>query len=151
MLATDHFTIKGLDCLSSAADVLLKASNNVKIWTFTGCLGSGKTTLIKSLCRLLKIKDEVVSPTYSLVNEYVSELVGDLYHFDFYRLNNIKEVIDIGFEEYLYSGHYCFIEWPNLVYPILPENIFAINISILTTNDFRLLEFGHKKTKFTNA
>tara|TARA_B100001093_G_C26738135_1_gene975398 strand:- start:914 stop:1324 length:411 start_codon:yes stop_codon:yes gene_type:complete len=121
-------TIKSLCELSDLASQVLK-NHPTKIILFYGKMGSGKTTFIKSLCAEMGInKTEVCSPTYSLVNEYLT-LDGDIiYHFDFYRIQSIEEVFDIGFEDYFYSGHYCFIEWPEKISNLLPKKHLRIYI-----------------------
>ena len=107
--------------LSNVARELIQEAGDVKVWLFQGEMGAGKTTLIKSIGKALGIDDDMSSPTFSIVNEYAYE--GNIiYHFDFYRIKSETEAYDIGIEEYLYSGHYCFIEWsdkiPNLIPPI---------------------------------
>lgn len=96
------------------ANKLLAFSGDIKVWIFDGEMGIGKTTLIKALCRNLGVSnDQMSSPTYGIVNEYAGEN-DNIFHFDLYRLNHMGELLDIGFEEYLDSGKYCFIEWPEL-------------------------------------
>ena len=91
-------------------------------------MGAGKTTFIKALCAELGVTDEVSSPTFSLVNEYHTSSGEKIYHFDFYRIENEEEVYDIGYEEYLYSGHRCFIEWPEMIGGLVPEDAVTIRI-----------------------
>ena len=101
------------------------------IWTFNGEMGAGKTTLIKSICKILGVIDEVNSPTFSLVNEYKTQNGQTIYHFDFYRIKSIHEAYDIGVEEYFESGNICLIEWPNMIEEILlNEKTFNLMISI---------------------
>lgn len=92
-----------------------------RIFCFQGELGSGKTTLISGCCSYLGSTDTMSSPTFSIVNEYKLPN-GKIYHFDLYRMKSLEEIMDIGFEEYIHSGHYCFIEWPEKVKKILPQN-----------------------------
>jgi tRNA threonylcarbamoyladenosine biosynthesis protein TsaE len=106
---------------------LLKFAGNEKIFLFSGEMGAGKTTLIKSLCLELGMVDNVSSPTYSIVNEYVFPK-GKIYHFDFFRIKNEVEAFDIGFEEYLMSGEYCFIEWPEMIPGLWPEHFIELKI-----------------------
>jgi len=113
--------------LPIAAASLLKFAGNEKIFLFEGEMGAGKTTLIKSLCLQLGMADNVSSPTYSIVNEYVFP-EGKIYHFDFFRIKNEAEAFDIGFEEYLMSGEYCFIEWPEMIASLWPEHFIEIKI-----------------------
>ena len=110
--------------------VLLEKYADVKIWTFEGNLGAGKTTFIKATLKALGYTDEVQSPTFSIVNEY-----GDsVYHFDCYRLKSVYEAMDFGIEEYLDSGKYCFIEWPEIIEPLLPNEILKIKIEHTENN-----------------
>lgn len=99
-----------------------------KIFVFYGEMGAGKTTLIKKIVEVLGSNDEVSSPTYSLVNEYFSDTAGTIYHFDFYRIESEDEVFDIGYEDYLYSSHYCFIEWPEKIANLLPSSYVKVSI-----------------------
>jgi tRNA threonylcarbamoyladenosine biosynthesis protein TsaE len=94
---------------------------NNKIWTFTGDMGAGKTTLIKSICHHLGVSDNVHSPTFNLVNEYLDAQGNTIYHFDFYRIKHVDEAVDIGFFDYLASDNLCLIEWPNKISALLPE------------------------------
>lgn len=113
-----------------AGKIIAFAGNN-KVWTFDGEMGAGKTTLIKAICKQFKVEDNVTSPTFSLVNEYQSSDQEIFYHFDFYRLKHESEALDIGVEEYLYSGHYCFIEWPSKIKSLLPSEIVKIEIQLM--------------------
>jgi tRNA threonylcarbamoyladenosine biosynthesis protein TsaE len=122
--------INHTDDLLIAAEKLLAFNNNV--FLFYGDMGAGKTTFIKSICQKLGVDDTVSSPTFSIVNEYVSP-EGPIYHFDFYRLKTETEAMDLGFEEYLYSGNYCFIEWPEKIPNLLPDH--AVNVSITITGE----------------
>ncbi len=103
--------VKSLDELRSAAEKLVSFAGTDKIFLFYGDMGAGKTTFIKSLCECLGAKENVTSPTFSIVNEYRGD-TAKIYHFDFYRLKKQDEALDMGYEEYFYSGNYCFIEWP---------------------------------------
>jgi tRNA threonylcarbamoyladenosine biosynthesis protein TsaE len=91
-------------------------------------MGAGKTTLSKAFCSHFGINEEVNSPTFAIANIYTSESVGEIYHFDFYRLNTSQEALDIGFEDYVYSGNYCLIEWPNLVEHYIPRPFVEVEI-----------------------
>lgn len=95
-----------------------------------GQMGAGKTTLIKALCKAMQVEDEVSSPTYSLVNEYYSPSYGTVYHFDLYRIDDENEALDMGIEEYLYSGSKCLIEWPEKISNLLPEECATVEISL---------------------
>src|SRR5690606_38259479 len=90
-------------------------------------MGAGKTTIIKALCKELGVTEHVTSPTFSIVNEYLG-LKGPIYHFDFYRLKNEQEAFDLGYEEYFYSGNYCFVEWPEKIGSLLPDDSFVIEM-----------------------
>ena len=122
-------SITNLNDLSSVATELLTFANGNKFFVFEGEMAAGKTTLIKEFCTILGVKDVVSSPTFSIVNEYASPK-GIVYHFDFYRLKNVQEAYDIGYEEYFYSGNYCLIEWPSKVQELLPEKYIKVDITI---------------------
>jgi tRNA threonylcarbamoyladenosine biosynthesis protein TsaE len=115
--------------LPQIAEKLLTFAGSEKIFLFYGDMGAGKTTLIKALCLELGINDLVSSPTFSIVNEYPSP-TGSVFHFDFYRLKNETEALDLGYEDYIYSGNYCFIEWPEKIQNLLPENSYSVYIKI---------------------
>lgn len=100
-----------------------------KVWLFYGEMGAGKTTFIKVLLKLLKTRDPGSSPSFSLVNEYCSPEAGPVFHFDFYRIQHEGEALDIGYEDYFYSGAYCFVEWPEKIPNLLPEGSLKIQIS----------------------
>ena len=101
-----------------------------KVLAFYGEMGAGKTTFIKALCRHIGVNDEVTSPTFAIVNEYKTQEGEIVYHFDFYRIKKKDEIFDFGYEEYFYSGNYCFIEWPEMAEELLPENVLNIYITI---------------------
>lgn len=111
-----------------AREILTHCSEN-RIFAIQGDLGAGKTTLVKAICEALGSTDVVKSPTFAIVNEYEGD-PGQIYHFDFYRIKRLEEVYDLGYEEYFYSGSYCFIEWPELVEDLIPENAARISIEI---------------------
>ncbi|MCL2041481.1 MAG: tRNA (adenosine(37)-N6)-threonylcarbamoyltransferase complex ATPase subunit type 1 TsaE [Bacteroidales bacterium] len=122
-------TIKAeLDNIREVAQQLLTLLGDEKIVAFYGEMGSGKTTLIKAMCECLECVDAVNSPTFAIINEYFTKNGTTVYHFDFYRLKNIREALDIGVEEYLYSGHFCFLEWPEQIEDLLPENHVKVRI-----------------------
>lgn len=127
--------------LKELCDTADKVISNIpgKIVLFDAEMGVGKTTLIKEICKHLGVKDTISSPTYSLVNEYECK-DGLIYHFDFYRLKDEEEAYHIGFEEYLESGAWVFIEWADKVYNLLPKNVTKINIEVLD-NQKRILSF----------
>jgi tRNA threonylcarbamoyladenosine biosynthesis protein TsaE len=103
---------------------------NNRVFLLYGNLGAGKTTFVKAWCALLKASNHATSPTFSLINEYPYQN-GMIYHADLYRLKNTNEAIDIGIEEYLYSGNYCFIEWAQVIEPLVPDDTVRISIEIL--------------------
>jgi tRNA threonylcarbamoyladenosine biosynthesis protein TsaE len=127
----EKIKIQGLSDLTRAANELLAKVGNNKVFAFYGEMGAGKTTFIKALCDVMKVENNVNSPTFSLVNEYYSEIYGNVYHFDFYRIDTLEEAFDFGYEEYFYSKNYCFIEWPEKIISLLPKDIISIKINIL--------------------
>jgi len=132
-----------LNQLSEIAKEIIKNSSS-KILLFYGEMGVGKTTLIKQLVKELGSDDIVSSPTFSLVNEYHSVYNTPIYHFDFYRINAENEAFDIGIEEYFYSNHWCFIEWPNKVENLLPLKSVNITISV-NNNQQRTIEIKNNE------
>jgi tRNA threonylcarbamoyladenosine biosynthesis protein TsaE len=120
--------IQDLEALQPAAREFVKRMGDRRIFAFYGGMGAGKTTFIKAVCRELGVAEAVASPTFAIVNEYSGGDGNPIYHFDFYRIRKIEEVFDFGCEEYFYSGHTCFIEWPELVEHILPEDTVALSI-----------------------
>jgi tRNA threonylcarbamoyladenosine biosynthesis protein TsaE len=135
-----QLTINNLANIEDAAKKFLEINSGKKIFAFYGEMGAGKTTFIKALCAGLRSVDVVTSPTFTLVNEYLTEDGDYLYHFDFYRIKKLEEAYDFGFEEYLDSGKFCFIEWPEKVEDLLPPSI--CNVRIKVNNDSgRTLDF----------
>jgi tRNA threonylcarbamoyladenosine biosynthesis protein TsaE len=138
-------TIESLNGLRPAArnlSLLLNPENRndrTNCIAFYGEMGAGKTTLIKAICQELGVKDITSSPSFSLVNEYVTNKEEKIFHFDFYRLNNTSEAFDLGYEEYFYSDNLCFIEWPDKVEQLLPEGHIKIKI-IVQDNNQRIVE-----------
>ena len=119
-----------LDQLEGVATKILE-QNPYKVILFHGEMGVGKTTLIKALAKKLGVNEVTSSPTFSLVNEYQTSNKQTVYHFDFYRLNNEIEALDMGADEYFYSGNWCFIEWPEKIPNLVPESHSVIQISLL--------------------
>ena len=117
-----------LHSLDSAASQILSTFSAHRVFALFGKMGAGKTTFIKALCRRLHVKDVVNSPTFAIVNEYINTKGESIYHFDFYRLKKESEAIDIGYEEYIYSGCYCFMEWPEMIENLLPEGYITIRL-----------------------
>ena len=130
------FVIKNENELDEIAQQVLK-KYNLKIFLFYGEMGVGKTRFIKSLCKGLNVLDVVSSPTFSIVNQYLNKNNDFIYHFDFYRTTNKEEIFDIGYEEYIYSSSYCFIEWPEKIESLLPNNYIKIEM-ILDRNNRRI-------------
>ncbi len=123
-----QYIAEKVEDLSKIAEDIFTNFNNEKIFAFYGKMGSGKTTLIKSLCNFKNVIDTVTSPTFSIVNEYHTNTDEILYHFDFYRIESPEEVYDLGYEDYFYGGSICLIEWPELIENLLPENYIKISI-----------------------
>lgn len=119
-----------LDQIKEVTEKIL-AQNPKKIILFNGEMGVGKTTLIKQLCKSLGVEDATSSPTFSLVNEYYTSNNQTVYHFDFYRLNKETEALDMGVDDYLYSGNWCFIEWSEKIASLIPEEHSVITIELL--------------------
>ncbi len=132
--------ISSLKQLPQVAEDILTIAGNRKLFSFKGPLGSGKTTIIKMICKKLGAENQVTSPSFTLVNEYLTRDGNILYHIDLYRIKSINEAYDIGIEEYIYSNSYCFIEWPEIIQELLPPD--SIKIKITTGNkEKRILEF----------
>jgi tRNA threonylcarbamoyladenosine biosynthesis protein TsaE len=122
--------IKNKKYLSAAAKKLLKYTGENKLFAFYGSMGAGKTTLIKAICKVLGAVDIIKSPSFTIVNEYITTKGESLYHIDFYRIKKQEEVFDLGIEEYLTGDSYCFMEWPELIREILPPGTISINITV---------------------
>ena len=121
--------IDNIDSIREAARQFVAATGENTVYAFYGKMGAGKTTFIKAVCEELGVEDVITSPTFAIVNEYRSDTTGELiYHFDFYRIKKIEEVYDMGYEDYFYSGALCFIEWPELIEELLPEEAVKVTI-----------------------
>ncbi|WP_121245318.1 tRNA (adenosine(37)-N6)-threonylcarbamoyltransferase complex ATPase subunit type 1 TsaE [Mucilaginibacter phyllosphaerae] len=128
----DLHTTSTTDLPKTAAEIL-KFAQDTRIFLFYGDMGAGKTTLIKSMSEALGVTDAVTSPTFSIVNEYEGSY-GPVYHFDFYRLKDQSEAMDMGYEEYFYSGNYCFIEWPEKIADLLPDSYTGVHIKVINAH-----------------
>ena len=132
-----EITIPNLEHIADAAREFIDGIGDSRVFAFYGSMGAGKTTFIKAVCEALGVKDQVTSPTFAIVNEYalgswplaVSQPPTAIYHFDFYRIKRLEEAYDMGCEEYFYSGSLCFIEWPELIEDLLPEDAVRVNIT----------------------
>ena len=130
--------VASVDELPRLGKMLLSAFADQRVFVFFGEMGVGKTTFIKALCREIGVEDLVSSPTFSIVNEYISARYGKVYHFDFYRINKLEEVFDLGYEHYFYSGNYCFVEWPEKLGDLIPEG--ACRVYMREVNRHRLIK-----------
>ena len=119
----------GLAQLHHTAKELVASFPSSRIFAFYGEMGSGKTTFIQEICRSLKSPDVVTSPTFAIINEYFTSSGSAIYHFDFYRLKDIREVYDLGYEDYFFGGDYCLIEWPEKIETLLPDKHVKVTIS----------------------
>lgn len=121
-------TIQSLDEYPQAAREFIRFMEEGRIFAFYGKMGSGKTTFIKSICEELGVEDTINSPTFAIVNEYMDREQNTIYHFDFYRIKSIAEVYNMGYEEYFYGDAYCFMEWPELIEELLPDETIKVYI-----------------------
>jgi tRNA threonylcarbamoyladenosine biosynthesis protein TsaE len=129
-----NITIKDIDHIGEAARQFVNAIGDRRIFAFYGHMGAGKTTFIKAICEALGVEDVITSPTFAIVNEYTpSSLLlppsSKIYHFDFYRVKRLEEVYDMGYEDYFYSDSLCFIEWPELIEELLPDDTVRVTIN----------------------
>ncbi len=131
--------INSLSEINHIAAMFIQAHPADRIFAFYGSMGAGKTTFIKALCEEMQVLDYVTSPTFSLINEYQTEHKGTIFHFDFYRIKELSEAYDFGYEDYFYSNSYCFIEWPELIESLLPPITVKVYIKE-TKNGSRIIE-----------
>jgi len=134
-----YIEINDLSEIHQAARQFLAEIDNQNVFAFYGDMGAGKTTFIKAVCEELGVQEPVTSPTFAIINEYRDKKGKSIYHFDFYRIKKLEEVFDFGYEDYFYSGNLCFIEWPELVESLLPENVVRLSLR-QTENGARILE-----------
>ncbi|MGV6861967.1 MAG: tRNA (adenosine(37)-N6)-threonylcarbamoyltransferase complex ATPase subunit type 1 TsaE [Putridiphycobacter sp.] len=132
-LVIDH-----LSEIHSVAKSFLDQTQGHKIFAFEGEMGAGKTTFINAILDIMKIEDHSSSPTFSIVNEYLSPLYGSVFHFDFYRIEDEEEALDIGVEDIIYNDDYCFMEWPSKIENLLPENTVLVKITV--NNQRRIID-----------
>ena len=133
--------IASLEDTDVVAGTLLGMTGATRLFAFSGDLGAGKTTFIQALCRVLGVKAEVTSPTFALVNEYFTSSGESIYHFDLYRIEDQEELFDLGYEEYFFSGSWCFIEWPEMAEELIPEDALRVRIEV-RPDDSRELSFS---------
>lgn len=136
--------VHSVDELDRVVEALLEYAGDRKILLFYGEIGAGKTTLVQHFCKRFDVVQKVNSPTFSLVNEYAYKEKNDnkehfIHHIDLYRLKNIDEAIDIGIEDYLFGNGYCLIEWPEIIEPLLPENVVKIKIQLIDNSSRKIL------------
>ncbi|MBI9062343.1 MAG: tRNA (adenosine(37)-N6)-threonylcarbamoyltransferase complex ATPase subunit type 1 TsaE [Marinilabiliaceae bacterium] len=127
----ETFYIDSLEQINDVARAFLEKFKEERVFAFYGSMGVGKTTFIKALCEVMKVEDTVNSPSFAIVNEYQTTSEKVIYHFDFYRLKEMEEAYDMGYEDYVYSGHYCMIEWPEKIDALLPEGRLDLNLEEL--------------------
>lgn len=126
----EKIEIKSLYDLPNAAEKIIEHCPDGGVVAFFGEMGAGKTTLIREICASLGVSDTVTSPTFALVNQYLTADGRTIFHFDFYRINRIEEAFDLGYEEYFDSGALCLIEWPEKIESLLPDDTLSVNIDI---------------------
>lgn len=137
-----EITIQSLEQIADAAREFIAGIGDRRVFAFYGSMGAGKTTFIKAVCEALGVKEQVTSPTFAIVNVYTADAAAatcsslftshpslEIYHFDFYRIKRLEEAYDMGCEEYFYSGNLCFIEWPELIEDLLPEDTIRVTIT----------------------
>lgn len=136
----NQYFCNNLEELHSIAKLLIDTYPNQRIFAIRGQMGAGKTTFIKAVCSYLGCTEPVTSPTFAIVNEYAAT-AGPIYHFDFYRLNNSREAISIGFDDYINSGNYCLMEWPEIIEECIPSNSLDVSISVDESTKIRIFNF----------
>ena len=129
--------------LDALAFEVLSFAGERKIWLIEGEMGAGKTTFVKAVCQAIEVEDTVSSPTFPIINEYYSAQ-GPVYHFDFYRIKDLEEATQTGCEDYFYSNEFCFIEWHEIVKPLLPDKGLVVRITVKSDNtrELQLNKYG---------
>ena len=122
-------TIHSIEDITPAAQEFIAAMGDNTVFAFYGKMGAGKTTFIKAVCQALRVTDVINSPNFAIVNEYLDGQGSPMYHFAFYRIKRLQEVLDIGYEDYIYSGCVCFMEWPELIEDLLPADAVRVTIT----------------------
>ena len=135
------YTCQSPDELKPIASALIEYHKEKRIFAFHGEMGAGKTTFIKTICEYLKVTDTVTSPTFAIVNEYLTMDSGSVFHFDLYRIKSWTEMLEIGYEDYFYSGNYCLLEWPEKIVNLLPEETVHVNIEVSPDGSMRTITF----------
>lgn len=123
--------IEKLDSIHQTAKEFIAAMGDNKVFLFYGSMGAGKTTFIRAICEELGVKESINSPTFAIINEYKSGNGDPIFHFDFYRINKEEEAFDFGYEDYFYSGNLCFVEWPEKIINLLPDDAVKVSIQEL--------------------
>lgn len=141
-MAITEIRCTGISDLDRIAGELISLFPTKRIFALSGSMGAGKTTFIQALCKQLQVVDVVNSPTFSIVNEYLIVNGESVFHFDLYRLQKAEELLDIGYEDYFYSGSYCFIEWPELAADLIPDECVNIHINVDDADQSRLFTIG---------
>lgn len=126
----NEITIKNIEDLERAAKEFLAKIVDNRMIAFFAPMGAGKTTFTTALCKVLGVEDVVCSPTFTIINEYRTKDDEPVFHFDFYRINKLSEAIEIGLDDYLYSGHFCIMEWPENIEELLPEETLRVSIKV---------------------
>lgn len=135
------YTCKLPDELPIIAARLIEFHKDERIFAFHGEMGAGKTTFIKSICLVLGVTDTVSSPTFAIVNEYLTSETGSVFHFDLYRIKSDAEMLEIGYEDYFYSGNYCLLEWPEKIVNLLPDETVHVSIDVSPDGSIRTITF----------
>ncbi|HSV77027.1 MAG TPA: tRNA (adenosine(37)-N6)-threonylcarbamoyltransferase complex ATPase subunit type 1 TsaE [Bacteroidales bacterium] len=139
MISGKEYKVTDQGELSEVAQALIATYPDSRIFAFFGPMGVGKTTFIKAVCSILGSTDEVTSPSFSIINQYYTQSNSPIFHFDFYRINHLDEVFNLGYEDYFFSGNFCLIEWPEKVEMLLPET--CIRVFMELENGSRVIRF----------